>query len=431
MDRLIQSRAGNLMAALLLTAASCAPQDLAPGVVMLSRIKAHARDEAARLPNYTCLETITRFERTGGGKLNALDTVRLEIVYSDHREWYGAPGDRSLSQDDPASFVGSGLIGNGVFASTLHNILTAATFIYKGEQPINGRTGLQYDFLLPRGLNGLQISVVGGSGSVGERGSLWADPKTFELIRMENNADDIPGYLPLAAASTAVDYARTVISGQSVLLAQQAEMRLKETSGAEAYDRVDFTHCRAYSTESTIRFDVGESEPVAPAAARQSASPPESVPANLMAIVSLSTPINSNDAVGQLIEGKMVGSLTRKGVVVVPDGAAVHGRIRRLERYQGSDPDTFIVGLEFTEVETPGGLVPFYADLLRMDPVRGVKPLLSHTVVVHNIGSDLTTRETVTLPELPGVASFFVSGNAFTLAAGLRTVWRTRGPIRR
>jgi len=47
---------------------------------------------------------------------------------------------------------------------------------------------------------------------------------------------------------------------------------------------------------------------------------------------------------------------------VIPDGSVVRGRIRRLERYQGGG--AFIVGLEFTEVEVRGRLLPFYADPL-------------------------------------------------------------------
>jgi uncharacterized cupin superfamily protein len=44
---------------------------------------------------------------------------------------------------------------------------------------------------------------------------------------------------------------------------------------------------------------------------------------------------------------------------------------------------------------------------------------------------DRSTRTTeITLPELPGVASFFVEGDTFVLPPGLRTIWRTRGLLR-
>ena len=82
-------------------------------------------------------------------------------------------------------------------------------------------------------------------------------------------------------------------------------------------------------------------------------------------------------------------------------------------------------------MEAGGGSLRFYADLLRIDPSPGVRPTLSERALVHDSRGGYETRDAIiTLPELPGVASFFVSGSTFTLPAGLRMVWRTRGLIR-
>jgi hypothetical protein len=138
--------------------------------------------------------------------------------------------------------------------------------------------------------------------------------------------------------------------------------------------------------------------------------------------VQLTTSISDKDSVGTLIEGRVSGDVARRGKIAIPDGSVVHGRIRRLERYLGGE--SFIVGLEFTEVELPGGLVPFYADLLSMDKSSEIQPELSRRISVPGRGD---AKETITLAELPGVASFFVKGA--NLPNGLHTVWRTRGPI--
>ena len=238
-----------------------APQDLPPSVLFLARIKSHMREELSHIPNYTCLETISRFRKDPGphpqshGKLTAVDTVRLEIVYTDHREWYGSPGDRTLSVENPVAFIGSGMIGNGAFASALNNILGAASFTYRGEENLGGRTAVRYDFRLPRLLKALKISIAGSEGMVGEEGSLWADPQSLDLIRLESRADEIPPYLPLEEASTNVNYARMRIGDYSVLLAQQADPYMLDAAGVESYNRLEFTHCRAYSVQSDIRFD--------------------------------------------------------------------------------------------------------------------------------------------------------------------------------
>ena len=136
-----------------------------------------------------------------------------------------------------------------------------------------------------------------------------------------------------------------------------------------------------------------------------------------------------------MIEGRVSGDVRRKGKIIVPNASVVRGRIRRLEQYQGGG--YFILGLEFTEVEANGRSLRFYADLMSiksMDRRLAIRQTLSEEVVVpfsSTGGPRHTTRtDTITLPELPGVASFFVRGATFTLHNGFRMVWRTRGIIR-
>jgi hypothetical protein len=340
-----------------------------------------------------------------------------------------------LSVDNPVAFVGSGLIGNGAFASTLNNVLQGASFTYRGEEAWGGRMAVKYDFRLPRLLNGLTISIPGGKGTVGERGSLWADPQSLDLIRLESRADEIPPYLPLEEASTKVNYARMRIGGYNVLLAQQADLHMLGATGVEDFDHLEFTHCRAYSAESVIRFD---REPQEPPKALPATSPPipsapvrasQSIPALLLITVQLTTSISDKDTVGTLIEGRVSGDVLSKGKILIPNGSTVSGRIRRLERYQGGA--AFIVGLEFTELTVSGGgPLLFYADLLRIDKNPRIKPTRSERVLVRDAGRTQTKDETITLPELPGVASFFVNGMTFTIPSRFRMVWRTRGPLR-
>jgi hypothetical protein len=418
----------------LLIALACAAagQSLPPEVILLARIKAHLREELSRVPNYTCLETVSRFRRSPGASatsngLKPLDRVALEIVYSNGREYYGSPGATDLSVDDPRAFIGSGMIGNGMFAMLLNDIVEGARFEYRGEELEARRPMVRYEFHIPRMLKGLSISVPGGQGEVGEEGSMLADKNSLDLVRVESTATEIPPSLPLREMTAAVTYARTRIGEHDVLLAQQADVDLTMPDWLESFDRFEFTHCRAYSADSEIRFDTGggseyarnESSPVRPAPSRG-----KSLPALLAVRVKLTTSISDKDMVGRLIEGSVSGNVERRGKVLIPDGAIVHGRIRRLE--QSEAEGAFVVGLEFTEIEAYGQTLPFYADLLRLDKSAPITPALSERIYVRHAHGD----ETITLRELPGVASFFVRGKTFTIPAGFGTVWRTRGPIR-
>jgi hypothetical protein len=422
------------MTAVLLLAFAAPAQDLSPEMKLWVRIKLHMHEELAHLPNYTCLETLTRFQKVPRPgvrpRLEPLDTVRLEVVYADGREWYGSPGDRILSVDKPESFVGSGMIGTGAFAITLHNVIEASTASYGGEEELGGGKAVRFDFRVPGAP--LEVTLREGVGNVGEEGSIWVDPQSLDFIRMESRAINIPSDLPLDEASTVVSYAHTRIGDLLGLLPQQADMHMLVTSGVESYDRIEFTHCRTFSAQSEIRFDAAPPDHVEQAAPVRHAM--EAVPAFLPILMQLATPVTEKDAVGTLIAATTSSNVIRKGKVVIPSGSVVRGRIRRLERYQAdSGRAEFVLGLEFTEIEVDGEPLRFYADFVKF-PKLGkhspIRPNLSEPVLVRTGSGVQATNQTITLPELPGVASFFVHGKTFTLPNGFQMEWRTRALIR-
>src|ERR1035437_5770774 len=100
-----------VVAGLALAWAAATQSLLPPGVLLLARVKAHMREELARLPNCSCLETVRRDHQPAGGVMRPLDIVRLEVLYSDHRELYASPGERGFVENQPIDFVGSGTIG--------------------------------------------------------------------------------------------------------------------------------------------------------------------------------------------------------------------------------------------------------------------------------------------------------------------------------
>jgi hypothetical protein len=127
----------------------------------------------------------------------------------------------------------------------------------------------------------------------------------------------------------------------------------------------------------------------------------------------------------------------QKGKVLVPEGALVEGRIRRLERYSDAG-DYFIVALEFTGLETPGGNLRFYADLQDVDRREGAEMVLDNTTRAepgefrsagprfNAVTWDNAYRQRIWTHEVPGVGTFFVRGPNFSLPPGFKTVWKTQ-----
>jgi hypothetical protein len=398
--------------------------DLAPEVLLLSRIKAHMAEQLDHLPNYTCLETVARFRAPRAGALKFHDVVRLEVVYSDRKEYFASPGDPTFTSTQPASFASSGMTATGSFALLLNNVFLAdaTTITWAGDDPSYGPHAARYDFRIPSQFKPLAITLGGATGVSGEAGSFWVDRDTLELLALEARADDIDPLLSIAEASTRIAFARTRIGDRDALLAESADVRMLLLNGDLAYDRGEYTHCRSFQVRTLLHFgSASDSETDAPA------HPPLAVsgvvPPFLPVTVLLTTPISSGDAVGSVIEGRAEAEMVHKGKVVVPRGSVLRGRIRRLEHY---DENTFAVALEFTEVEVDGVPVRFFADFTGLDPRKDIRRNISEKITIQS-GHGTAT---VTLPPLYGVASFFVTGKSFTLPAGFKTIWRTRGLLR-
>jgi hypothetical protein len=369
------------------------PDGLPPGVLLLSRIKRHIREDMAHLPDYTCLQTSQRYQRGAGPKevLKPLDTLRLEVLDSGDKELYAPPGARNFQKDHPGEFTNTGLSGTGVFSLALRNLIVNdnGLFQFRGEERLAGRRAVRYDYRVPLLQSGMTVQVSGVTGRVASKGSIWVDPDSLDLLRLDVIADDIPPGLPLASNVSTVHYARMNIGDRTILLPDTAEMDLVETSGVEARNVLEFTHCRAFQAESTVSFGPATGLP-------PSEAPVEELPAGVAIAVTLAAPIGSIEPVGTVIEGRIAGNVAGKSGVLVRDGAVVRGRIRRLE------PP--VVAIEFSEIETGGMPLRFFAELQSVD---------APAMVQRPAGADL-----------PGVGIF--SAPKFPVPAGFRMVWRTK-----
>ncbi len=412
-------------------------QDLAPEVLMLARIKAHMRHEIVQIPNFTCVENLERYHKDAGSKstMRPLDTLQLEVAHIGGRELFSWLGDRNFKEEDPAKFVGGGMIGNGVFVAHVRSVFVDdnGVFQYRGQVDLNGRRSACYSFQISLRMSAFEITLNGATGTVGTKGMFWVDPQSLDLIRLEIHADEIPPTLPLVDAITTIDYARMRIGTADVLMPQTGDMRLIEFSGEENRDVIEFTHCRSFNTESSISFTGVDSPPAVASSAEHAPTQPgvqETVPGGLLVSLVLNTPLTDQAAVGQVIEAKVSGNVQYKGQILIPDGSVVRGRVRRLER--NSEPESyFIVALEFNEIQAGASLLPFYADLQNIQRAPGVESFLSYSNSTRTPSTPVrssvkVTNEQIRLLDLPGVGSFFVRGAQFSLPKGLVMTWKTR-----
>ncbi len=404
-------------------------------VLNLSRIRRNVEASATQVPDYACLETIERFGRKAAtDPLRQIDTLQLEVGVIDNKEAYSWPGADTFEDVRPGDLVSFGAVSTGEFMQLLRAVFIGnmSVITWHGEETLNGRRALRYNWVLPLLGFRSQVNLSGISGEVSLKGAFWADAETLELLRLESQADEIPPMLPLARMTTRIDYGKMPIHGRTVWFPQSAESHLLQTSGQETLNRIEFSHCRQYSGSSTISFD----DP-APTAAAAPPKPLERIdlPPGVTLNLRLDTEIDSTRAnIGDLITAQLTADAVLKKQVLIPAGAIVKGRIRRLER-SSELTNHYVVGLEFSVIETATHRARFYGLLKSTQNLAGLTTLLTKTGTssTHYSGTssmqgfrlETGTTETLAFRDLPGVGTFFMTGDRFRLPRGFQMTWET------
>src|SRR6266404_5350643 len=308
----------------------CHAQELAPEVLLLAHIKVKMAANLQRLPNYTCTQTIERSSRRAPTRrFEMLHTVRLEVALVEGKEMLGWPGAKRIDESDITKLV-SGTIGNGDFALMARNLFltSSAQFKYAGETNLEGRRAARFDYVVPLIASGYGLRVPPLEAIVGHHGSIWADPESFDLLRMQVFADDIPLFLRLSSATETMEYARVNIAGSSFLLPAGSTMIMTQLNGTESRNVARFHACRQFTGESVLSFaDPPPDAPPTPAPVTEALLPDEFV-----AEIALQAPIDSEStAVGDAVQAALKNPIKLDRKVTVPKGAIVLGRVTRLE----------------------------------------------------------------------------------------------------
>lgn len=335
---------------------TCAPalsaQDSNPNAILMARIRLRAIENLNRMPNYTCTETVERSRRSKATqKYQMLDAIRLEVALVDGKEMFGWPGSTKFEDRDIRAFVPEGAIGNGSFALHARAIFggEATRFIYQGTGATDDKAWVHFDYDVPLFRSGYTIKVGDASARVAYHGSFDADPKSFDLQRIEVIADVIPAELHLDRAVSAVYYARTKIGAGEFLLPTGSEMTMVNADGSEDRNQIRFASCHQFSGESVVRFD---DAPDSTTDASKPAGISEIVlPAGLGLTLVLADEVDlANAAKGDPIHARLYNDLKWKGRLLMPKNAIATGRIVRLERHS----DGMMIGVIFEELNAPG-----------------------------------------------------------------------------
>jgi len=375
---------------------------------VLDQARTRLQAMAQNLEKYVCVETINRsyYERVVPRKaaaqpepppacaapppndpyeLSSTDRVRLEVTISAGSELHSWPGATRFDERNVDELIRNGPVSTGSFGAYLSSVFgqPGVGFQYKGEQPANGKTLFEYAFHVPLAASHFDVKTDSAWRPTAYEGEFRIDPQSFELQSLTIRTVDPPAGAAFCQASSTLDYQRVHIGDSDLLLPRQAQLEIELKHGSQTRNVTTFANCREYQAESEIVFD--ESSTAGSAAPQSGGRGRVTLPIGLPVTLALTGPIDTaTAAAGDPVDAKVVKAVRRPGSneELVPAGALVRGRIRRVEHHLLPSP-YFRIVLAFNRVEVKGAVSPF---VVRSEPDKELEEKLNANLALRDTG---------------------------------------------
>jgi len=302
----------------------------------LVKIKQRMANNLTHLPNYTCQATIERFrDMTKTQQWERVDTHQVEVALVGDDEWFSRPGAGRLETRNLRDLIPTGMLSTGDYANHTRAVFisNAPRFEYAGADTAGGRAAVRFHYSVSLFNSGYRISSGADGAVVAFHGTFLADPSSGDLLRLDVTTDDIPPEVGISEAVTTVEYAPVRIGSTDFLLPEHTELTLTSRRGYSERNRMTFTQCRQYGTESVVSFET-----------------PESLPMGLALTLELDPTLDPESLRGgAAVFAKLASDVRNKDGILIPAGAVVRGRVLQLDRRPGPAATVRII-LEFDEV---------------------------------------------------------------------------------
>ena len=358
---MIPMRGGSVCACLWLAVTAPAAQ---PESAPLGRILERMASNFARIPNYTCTQTIDRWWGSSPcPKCVYSDRLRLEVAVVGGKEQFAWPGAGGFGDRNIRELIGRGAILTGDFSGFAKNVFLTKgpAYSYAGETTLDGRRALRYDYRVPIEHSGYRIQANHAEAIVGFSGSFWADAETLDVLRLDLRTAAIPPHMDIQQADSSIEYGRMRIGNSEFLLPQTTQTTMLSRRGVTSRNHTRYSACQQYVGESTIRF--GESDPASPGAPREPGRAAElQAPPGLSNDTVLAEPVEfSQCAVGDAVT-LVAASSAVSGAFRVPKGSLLRGRI--VSFVERAQPEPMVVlGLRVFTLEIEGRSMAFHGRL--------------------------------------------------------------------
>src|SRR5580704_4387737 len=198
---------------------------LPPSAPLIERAIEATFQFSKKLPNFICQEFMSRFTQQGRGEKVLQDLVSAEIIYEDGEETYRNVKINNRSTDKRLQDI-DGSWSTGEFASALLDLFDPASkaqFSSGRSTTISGSRAQVYDFQVRSETSHWRLSAGSQTVIAAYAGSVWVDPNTARVLRIEMQARNIPSDFAMDSVESAIDYSYVLVGEKSFLLPVHAE----------------------------------------------------------------------------------------------------------------------------------------------------------------------------------------------------------------
>lgn len=226
---------------------------------LIRRAADAAMEFTETLPSYVCTEQVTRMQSEGSpANFQTIDLVSMEVLYTDGREDYRniqINGKKSVKKIEESG----GAWSTGEFGTVLVNLFapyTSATFHFRRDSRSGGVMAKMYDFEVPHDTSHWTIHTESQTYVPAYVGSVWIDPSTARVLRIEMEGKGFPDQFPLDHVESAIDfqYIRLGDTKQYLLPVHAETLSCQRSSSYCQRNVIEFRNYHKYTGESTITF---------------------------------------------------------------------------------------------------------------------------------------------------------------------------------
>jgi hypothetical protein len=222
---------------------------------LIDRAREAAFQFSKKLPNFICQEFMSRFTQQGRGEKVPQDLVSAEIIYEDGEESYRNVKINNRSTDKRLQDI-DGSWSTGEFASSLLDLFDPASKAQFHSSRTSTASGIRaqvYDFQVRSENSHWRLQVGSQTVIAAYAGSVWVDPNTARVLRIEMQARNIPSDFPMDAVESAIDYSYVLVGEKSFLLPVHAEsLGCQRGSSFCSHNIIDFRNYHEFKGDIKI-----------------------------------------------------------------------------------------------------------------------------------------------------------------------------------